>query len=236
MQEMSISALVVSARARVGAAPRTAKSSKSAKAAAASPAKRGLDLSASVLILCVAAPLLLAIALLVLVSQGRPILYRHSRIGRGGVSFDCLKFRTMRTDADAVLRSHCAKYPAAAAEWASAQKLKNDPRVTPLGQVMRKLSIDELPQLLNVVRGEMSLVGPRPIVEAEAVHYAGAIDLYKSVRPGLTGPWQVGGRSDASYAQRVQLDSDYVTNWSLARDLSILARTVPAVLATKGSY
>ena len=198
--------------------------------------KRGFDIGAAACGLLFLLPLLLTVVLLVLIAQGRPIFIGHKRVGKRGVPFACFKFRTMTVDADAVLRAHLAADPKASAEWEATRKLKNDPRITPLGQVLRKSSVDELPQLINVLRGEMSLVGPRPIVQEEAHHYGASLSLYHSVRPGLTGLWQVGGRSDVSYIRRVQMDADYVKNRTFGQDLSILARTVPAVMGSKGSY
>lgn len=198
-------------------------------------AKRLLDLAVSVAFLALFLPLFCGFSAILLVVQGRPILFRHTRIGRGGQTFKCFKFRTMVNNAGRVLEDHLAANPAARLEWETTQKLKNDPRVTALGQVMRKLSIDELPQILNVIRGEMSLVGPRPIVSAETRFYGHHLADYQSVRPGITGLWQVSGRSNVSYGYRVELDVEYVRNWSLIRDLVILVRTIPAVLTADGS-
>jgi len=197
--------------------------------------KRSFDVTAAAAVLMLFLPLFVFICC-VLVLQGRPLLIRHRRVGRGGGTFPCLKFRTMVVDAEAVLQRHLAEDPAARAEWHSSQKLKNDPRVTALGRVLRKTSIDELPQLINVLRGEMSLVGPRPIVPAEVIHYGVNIERYHEVRPGITGAWQVSGRSNVSYQQRVALDCDYVAGRSFGRDLGILVMTIPAVLKSKGSY
>ena len=197
--------------------------------------KRSFDIATAAAIILVFLPLFAVIGLALLV-QGRPLLIRHKRIGRGGRTFPCLKFRTMLVDGDAVLQRHLASDPAARDEWASSQKLKDDPRVTPLGRVLRKSSLDELPQLLNVLRGEMSLVGPRPIVLAEMVHYGVHIEKYQAVRPGLTGAWQVSGRSDVSYTQRVSLDCHYVETRNFRRDIGIMLMTIPAVLKSKGSY
>ncbi len=198
--------------------------------------KRSFDVSS---VLCVALfifPLMLASIAILLVLQGRPIFIRHQRIGKSGKPFLCLKFRTMVIDADAVLRRHLAESPSAVDEWQKTFKLKNDPRVTWLGRFLRKSSLDEIPQLWNILRGEMSLVGPRPIVEAERSRYGTHIEHYCMVRPGLTGLWQVKGRSDTDYATRVQLDVEYVGSISLLRDLKIVAMTIPAVLMSKGSY
>ena len=179
--------------------------------------------------------MLASIAVLLLL-QGRPIFIRHQRIGKNGKPFQCLKFRTMVIDADAVLRRHLAGSPSALEEWQKTFKLKNDPRVTWLGRFLRKSSLDEIPQLWNILKGEMSLVGPRPIVEAEKPRYGLHIEHYCMVRPGLTGLWQVKGRSDTDYDTRVQLDVEYVGSMSLLRDLKIVAMTIPAVLMSKGSY
>lgn len=197
--------------------------------------KRSFDVAAAAAMLLMFMPLF-GLICFILLTQGRPLLIRHRRVGRGGETFPCLKFRTMVVDSDAVLQRHLAEDPAAREEWEASRKLKNDPRVTALGRVLRKTSIDELPQLLNVLRGEMSLVGPRPIVPAEVIHYGIHIERYHEVRPGLTGAWQISGRSDVSYEQRVALDCDYVAGRSFRRDLGILVRTVPAVLKSKGSY
>ena len=178
--------------------------------------KRALDLSVAALCLVVAAIVLILVALAIWLTDGGPVIYRHRRVGRGGAAFDCLKFRTMARDADRALAAHLARSPAARAEWAATRKLRADPRILGrLGRFLRRTSLDELPQLFNVLRGEMSLVGPRPIVREELVHYGGQSRWYLAVRPGVTGPWQVGGRSDTSYATRVRLDVQYARNPSL---------------------
>ncbi|RYB07955.1 sugar transferase [Lichenibacterium ramalinae] len=197
--------------------------------------KRSFDVAAAAAMFLMFLPLF-GLICFILLTQGRPLMIRHRRVGRGGATFPCLKFRTMVVDSDAVLQRHLASDPAAREEWEASRKLKNDPRVTALGRVLRKTSIDELPQLLNVLRGEMSLVGPRPIVPAEVIHYGIHIERYHEVRPGLTGAWQISGRSDVSYEQRVALDCAYVAERSFRRDLGILVKTVPAVLKSKGSY
>jgi exopolysaccharide production protein ExoY len=196
--------------------------------------KVGLDFLIAVLALVFLSPLLLVVAAFVK-ADGGPVLYGQARIGRNGRRFRCLKFRTMAVDAERQLQALLASDPVAAREWAETQKLTSDPRVTSIGAVLRRTSLDELPQLLNVVRGEMSLVGPRPIIDDEVERYAADIATYCAVRPGLTGLWQVSGRSRTSYARRVQLDVSYVRNWSLLRDLSILLRTIPAVLLRRGA-
>ena len=167
--------------------------------------------------------------------DGGPVLYSHTRIGVRGRPFGCLKFRSMVPDSDEVLRRLLNSDPAAAAEWADTQKLRRDPRITAVGRWLRATSLDELPQLLNILRLDMSLVGPRPIVQAEVPRYGEDIAYYFEARPGLTGLWQVSGRSDTGYDQRVRLDTWYVKNWSIWHDLAILAKTVPAVLKRRGA-
>lgn len=195
--------------------------------------KRGLDIVGGLLLLVALAPVMLVIALLVKRDGGKAI-FSHKRIGANGKPFYCLKFRTMCADAEARLQKVLDENPDARAEWERDFKLKNDPRVTSLGAFMRATSLDELPQLINVIKGEMSLVGPRPIVPAEASRYGAAFRDYLGCRPGLTGLWQVSGRNDIDYDARVRLDSTYAREWSFFRDLSILARTVGAVLGRTG--
>ncbi len=197
--------------------------------------KRALDIVGGTTMLLLAMPVMAGICV-VLAAQGAPVIFRHRRVGKGGRTFPCLKFQTMVPDAQAVLDAHLRDDPVAAAEWAATRKLKSDPRVTWIGRLLRKTSLDELPQLLNVIGGHMSLVGPRPIVEAETIHYGEHLGHYHSVRPGLTGPWQISGRSDTTYAQRVSLDVKYVQERTLRSDISIILRTVPAVLKARGSY
>lgn len=200
----------------------------------AAKAKLLLDFTAAACLLALSAPLMLAIAWQVR-RDGGPALFRHQRIGANGRIFPCMKFRTMRTDADAALAEILARDPSAAAEWSATQKLRDDPRITPIGQVLRRTSLDELPQLFNVLRGEMSLVGPRPIVASEVRFYGKHIADYYEARPGITGLWQVSGRSDTSYPRRVQLDVWYVRNWMLWHDIAILLKTVPVVLFRRGA-
>jgi len=196
--------------------------------------KRAIDVTVALVLLVLLAPLMLAIAMLVR-RDGGPALFHHKRIGAGGRFFHCAKFRSMRVDAAAVLDDLLARDPDAAAEWAATQKLRNDPRVTGIGRLLRRTSLDELPQLLNILRGDMSLVGPRPIVASEARFYGEHIYDYYTAKPGVTGLWQVSGRSDTSYARRVQLDVWYARNRSLWHDLRIIAKTVPVVLLRKGA-
>jgi lipopolysaccharide/colanic/teichoic acid biosynthesis glycosyltransferase len=206
-------------------------------AAALRPAaKRALDILGAGALLLVALPAFLVIAVLVKLDGGRAF-YAHERVGRDGRLFGCLKFRSMVMDADRRLAALLATDADARAEWEASRKLKNDPRVTWIGRVLRATSLDELPQLINVLKGEMSLVGPRPVQASElAVYYGAAAQHYMAVRPGITGPWQVSGRSDTSYAQRVALDVAYATQPSLLTDVKILLRTPAAVLARRGAY
>ena len=184
--------------------------------------------------LLLTAPVLAVLALLVR-ADGGPAFYAHERIGERGRRFGCLKFRTMVTDADAALARLLAGDPAAAAEWQRSRKLVRDPRITRIGRLRRRTSLDEPPQLINVLRGEMSLVGPRPIVAAEIAQYGAAIALYYRIKPGITGLWQVSGRSVTSYPQRVEMDTWYVKSWALSHDIAILVRTVGAVLSGRGA-
>lgn len=169
--------------------------------------------------------------LAVLVSlDGGPAIFSQARVGRHGKEFKCLKFRSMKVGAEAALKAYLENNPAAQEEWKIFYKLKNDPRVTKLGEFIRKTSLDELPQLFNVLKGDMSLVGPRPIKEAEILFYEGDYTYYESVRPGITGAWQVSGRSTLNYKQRVALDAWYSRNWSLWLDIVILLKTIPVLL------
>ncbi|WP_158874321.1 sugar transferase [Antarcticirhabdus aurantiaca] len=199
-------------------------------------AKRWMDVAGALLGLIILSPLFLLVALVIKVTDGGSIFYGHKRVGRGGRDFACLKFRTMVQDGDAVLQRYLAENPEAEAEWLATRKLQNDPRVTSIGSVLRKLSLDELPQLINILRGEMSIVGPRPVVRAELDYYGSNAPVYLSTRPGLTGLWQVSGRNDVSYDARVAFDRQYVENWSLGSDIMIILKTVPAVCLSRGSY
>jgi lipopolysaccharide/colanic/teichoic acid biosynthesis glycosyltransferase len=186
--------------------------------------------------LCLLSPVMLVIALAVSLQDGGSAIFAHKRLGRNGKPFYCLKFRSMAADADTRLAELLAASPQAREEWARDHKLRRDPRVTRLGEFLRKSSLDELPQLFNVVKGEMSLVGPRPIVEKERAKYGHRFAAYCAVRPGITGLWQVSGRNDVSYRTRVAMDACYARRRSLALDAWILAMTVPSVLLSKGSY
>ncbi len=195
--------------------------------------KRVFDITAGLLLLVLFAPAILLLGLLVSSDGGKPFISLR-RVGRDGNHFACWKIRTMVVDAETRLAQILAQDPEAAAEWARDQKLVDDPRVTRLGKALRSTSLDELPQLWNVVRGDMSLVGPRPITDAEMVRYGDAGPYYISVRPGLTGLWQVQGRNSVSYDERVSLDVTYVSRLSFKNDISILFRTVGAVLNRTG--
>lgn len=197
--------------------------------------KRAFDIAVGGILLLAAAPLMAIIAWQVRKSGG-PVFFGHERIGRHGQLFRCWKFRTMVPDASAVLARLLADNPEARTEWDRDFKLKNDPRVTPIGRWLRQTSFDELPQLFNVLKGDMSLVGPRPVIRDELRRYGDAQVYYTQVRPGLTGLWQVSGRNDIDYAQRVHLDAWYVRNWNLWYDVLIIARTFAAVLSRGGAY
>lgn len=198
--------------------------------------KRAMDVLGAAAMLLVLSPIFLILALIVR-ADGGPAFFAHRRIGRDGDAFGCLKFRSMVTDSQARLEALLASDAGARAEWDATRKLRNDPRVTRIGRFLRATSLDELPQLLNVLRGEMSLVGPRPVIQSELDRFYGAAAMhYMSVRPGITGLWQVSGRSDTSYAQRVALDMAYVSRLSIWQDIRILLRTPLAVLSRRGAH
>jgi exopolysaccharide production protein ExoY len=198
--------------------------------------KRVIDIVLALLGIFLLAPLFLISYLLTVTTSPGPALFRHRRVGFGGKYFDCLKFRTMRTDASQRLRELLEADPAAAAEWASNRKLRRDPRVTPFGALMRKSSLDELPQLFNVLRGEMSIVGPRPVTDEELERYTTCVGAYLACRPGITGLWQVSGRSTTTYEKRVACDAFYAQNWSMALDAKILIVTIPALLEPESAF
>jgi Undecaprenyl-phosphate galactose phosphotransferase WbaP len=198
--------------------------------------KRLFDISLAALAGALLLPILPIIILALKLDSRGPAFYRQNRLGRGGRVFGVWKFRTMAQEGDRILREYLENHPECALEWEREHKLKDDPRVTNIGRILRKTSLDELPQIWNVVRGEMSLVGPRPIVRDEIPKYGEGFALYKQVLPGITGLWQVSGRNDTSYLDRVALDSYYVRNWSPWFDIYVLARTVRAVLVGSGAY
>lgn len=195
-----------------------------------------LDCSLTVVIGLLALPFFVLVMLAIKLDSAGPIFYGHHRLGRNGRPFIAWKFRSMVTNADAVLDQHLTKNHMLREEWEQERKLKNDPRITRVGRLLRRTSLDELPQLWNVLRGEMSLVGPRPIVDDEIAHYADKFELYKRVPPGITGLWQVSGRNDVTYSERVNLDAYYVRNWSVWLDIYILLRTIWVVLIGDGAY
>jgi Undecaprenyl-phosphate galactose phosphotransferase WbaP len=198
--------------------------------------KRALDFIGALIILVLLTPVLVLCAFLVASSSAGPLLFRHKRLGRNGREFFVWKFRTMCTNPDETLSNYLQQNPEAMREWLDTQKLTNDPRVTRSGQFMRRFSLDELPQLWNVLRGDMSLIGPRPIVANEVSRYGDAIEAYYTVRPGMTGLWQVSGRSNTTYSERVNLDRQYAEQWSLFLDFSIIVRTFRVVLSGQGAY
>lgn len=197
--------------------------------------KRVTDILIAAVALVFLLPILLPLAIAIRLSDGGPALFSHRRVGRDGREFYCFKFRSMVVDANERLEDLLERDPKARREWAETQKLENDPRITSFGDFLRKSSLDELPQLINILRGEMSIVGPRPIVSGEIEKYGDHFDKYCRVRPGLTGLWQISGRSDTTYDERVALDVEYVSDWSYANDLKIMVKTVPAVLLSDGA-
>lgn len=198
--------------------------------------KRVFDLVLTTIGVVLLSPVFLFLAVLIKLDSRGPVIFAHQRIGKDGKLFPCLKFRTMCVDADKKLKEYLAANPEARKEWEAEFKLKDDPRVTRVGKVLRKTSLDELPQLFNVLIGQMSLVGPRPIVTAEIPKYGPYIKDFYMVHPGITGMWQVNGRSDTTYEERVQMDSWYVRNWDVWLDIMLLWRTFGVVLQHKGAY
>ena len=197
---------------------------------------RGMNLVLAALALLFFLPLMILVALAIWCQDRGPVFFAHRRIGRDGRKFPCLKFRSMAIDAEELLQEVLSSDAKARDEWERDHKLRRDPRVTKLGLFLRRSSLDELPQLINVIRGEMDLVGPRPIVDGEVCKYGARFKHYCAVNPGITGLWQVSGRSDSSYRSRVAMDCVYAKSKSLPLDLWILVVTVPAVLLRKGSY
>lgn len=198
--------------------------------------KRCLDVA---LILAAAPVLLLVVGIVsavVMLSSPGPIFYSHRRIRKNGAFFSMWKFRTMCVNSAEVLEEYLTLHPEARKEWNKTHKLRHDPRITPIGSFLRRYSLDEVPQLWNVLNGHMSLVGPRPIVAAEVEKYADSFESYCRVKPGMTGLWQVSGRSELSYDERVALDCDYVNHWSLRRDCKILAKTINVVVNQDGAF
>jgi len=198
--------------------------------------KRSFDILFAVSLIVIFLPLFALLCLAVKLSSPGPVIFAQRRIGKDGRLFLCYKLRSMVTDADVQLARLLAENPAARAEWMRDQKLRNDPRITSVGGFLRSSSLDELPQLWNILKGDMSVVGPRPIVEAEAVRYGDHFAHYCALRPGLTGLWQVSGRNDVSYEERVRLDVRYVEDRSFLGDLGICLQTIPMMMSAKGCY
>jgi Undecaprenyl-phosphate galactose phosphotransferase WbaP len=198
--------------------------------------KRALDVIVASILLVLSLPVAAFVALTILLETRGPIFFGHVRIGKGGVPFRLMKFRSMVMDSEAVLTRHLEAHPDHRAEWLERHKLRDDPRVTRIGRVLRRLSLDELPQLINVLRGDMSMVGPRPIVAEEAPKYGSVFPLYTRVKPGLTGLWQVSDRRESSYRERIELDLKYIRTRTLAMDLVVLFKTIRVVLFGHGAY
>ena len=195
-------------------------------------AKQSFDILFSILLLPLAAILSLPIACLVMFGGGSPI-YGHLRVGRNGKLFRCYKFRTMIAEAEDELQMILERDPAARLQWLEQFKLENDPRVTRLGRFLRHTGLDEIPQIWNVLRGEMSWVGPRPVTVDELVKYGAQVSIYLACRPGITGLWQIRRRNGTAYEERVAFDVEYARNWSLAADFAILCRTIPSMFAAR---
>lgn len=201
------------------------------------PLKRLFDIVFSLLILSFGLPIFFLISLLIKFSSKGPVIYSHERIGRGGKPFFCYKFRTMFIDADGRLEQLLNSQPHLKKEWEDTRKLKNDPRITFFGNFLRRSSLDELPQFWNVLKGDLSVVGPRPVVRQELLDCFGdKARVILSIRPGLTGIWQVSGRNNVTYALRLQLDEKYVATQSLLLDLKLIAKTIPAMIFSRGAY
>jgi lipopolysaccharide/colanic/teichoic acid biosynthesis glycosyltransferase len=198
--------------------------------------KRILDVMVAALLLILALPLAAAIALAIVLEKRGPVFFAHTRIGKGKRRFRLWKFRSMVVDADWLLARHLETHPDDLAEWREMHKLKDDPRVTRVGRLLRRSRLDELPQLISVLRGDMSMVGPRPIVEEEISKYGSVFSLYVQVLPGLTGLWQISGRAHTSYRERTELDTKYMRERTIRMDLLVLLKTVPVVIFGRGAY
>jgi Undecaprenyl-phosphate galactose phosphotransferase WbaP len=198
--------------------------------------KRFCDVVLVLISLPVLLPILGIVSALVMLNSPGPVFYSHRRIRKGGAFFSMWKFRTMCVNSAEFLEDYLAQHPEARREWNRTHKLRHDPRITSIGSFLRRYSMDELPQLWNVLTGQMSLVGPRPIVAAEVERYGDCFDCYCRVKPGLTGLWQISGRSSLSYEERVALDCEYVGRWSLGEDVRILSKTLSTVVNQEGAY
>lgn len=199
-------------------------------------AKRLLDLLLVAALAPIAIPVLLILAVLIKLTSPGPVFYRHLRVGQYGRPFRLWKLRTMWAESESLLTHYLKTNPEARTQWQRQQKLYDDPRVTPLGRLLRKSSLDELPQLINILLGEMSFVGPRPITDAELRRYGGAVEACFAAKPGLTGLWQVRGRGRVQYEVRVSYDTEYVCTWTLSMDVVLLLKTIPVVWSEKGAY
>lgn len=198
--------------------------------------KRGIDVCLAASLLLIGLPFIILIAVMVKFDSSGPALYRQRRVGLGGRLFELIKFRTMYSGAEDDLEAFLMKNPKRRFGWEAYQKFWNDPRLTRSGKWLRRFSLDELPQLWNVLRGEMSLVGPRPILPSQRAMYGSKISYYRQVQPGMTGLWQVSGRNLTSFSERVDLDVGYIQNWSLREDIRILCQTISVVLSGAGSF
>lgn len=198
--------------------------------------RRIFDLAFASVALAITFPIFLLLLMVIRTTSSGPAVYKHRRIGLNGRQFDCLKFRTMVEDADEALSTLLEEDSDFRAEFEATHKLKDDPRITPIGRLLRKTSLDELPQFWNVLRGEMSVVGPRPIVEDEKERYGRDLSVVLSVRPGLTGLWQVSGRNDLDYQTRVELDKEYVLTRGFLSDMQIILRTLSVMVRKDGAY
>ena len=199
-------------------------------------AKRAMDIALAMAGIFLLAPLLIICSLSIMLTSPGPVLFRHRRVGFQRAYFNCLKFRTMVVDSERLLQAYFRENPQAIAEWAATRKLRFDPRVTAIGTILRRTSLDELPQLFNVLKGDMSIVGPRPVTEEELGRYCSNIKWYLACRPGITGLWQVSGRSKTTYRKRVACDAYYARHWSLALDTKIISATLPALLESDSAF
>ena len=199
--------------------------------------KRLFDILFSLAILISLSPLFILIALIIKLSSKGDIIFHQVRVGKGGVPFKCYKFRTMYSDAEMRLQEILKENPLMQLEWNTFYKLKNDPRITQVGSILRKTSLDELPQFWNVLKGDISVIGPRPVTEDEIFKYYGEkAKKILSIRPGITGLWQISGRSKVSYEKRVELDERYLNDRTFFLDLKILAKTLPSMISKRGAY
>jgi exopolysaccharide production protein ExoY len=198
--------------------------------------KRAVDLALGVVAILLALPIMAVIVLVIKIDSPGPVFFVHRRVARGGSGFGLVKFRTMVCDAEVKLEAYLRANADSEAEWSARQKLRHDPRITRVGRILRKWSLDELPQLFNILLGHMSLVGPRAIIEQEVVRFGDYASAILAIKPGLTGLWAVSGRNDVSQQERAQLEYQYAINWSMLLDAQILLKTLPAVVRGNGAY